>query len=130
DPSGHPHIESLTVTGPFNATGVGDTPSRTQIFVCRPAATASEDECARRIIATLARKAYRRPVTSADLAPVLAFYRQAREARGFEEGIEVALQRILTDPEFVFRAERDPDGVAPGSVYRIGDLELASRLSF
>ena len=156
DPSGHPHVESLTVTGPFNATGVGDTPSRQRIFLCRPSSasaspelrrgksdelpaqsrrsspevTASEDGCARRIISALARKAYRRPVTAADLDPILAFYRKARDARGFEEGIEVALQRILTDPEFVFRAERDPEDAAPGSVYRIGDLELASRLSF
>ena len=130
DPSGHPHVESLTVTGPFNATGVADTPSRQRILVCRPSGPASEEPCARRIIATLARKAYRRPVTPADLDPILSFYRKGRDARGFEEGIEVALQRILTDPEFVFRAERDPLDAAPGSVYRIGDLELASRLSF
>ncbi len=114
DPSGHPHIESLTVTGPFNSTGVGDTPSRRKIFVCRPAGPATEDGCARRIISTLARKAYRRPVTDSDIKPVLGFFRAARDARGFEEGIEVALQRILTDPQFVFRAERDPDAAAPG----------------
>src|SRR5204862_2504020 len=108
DPSGHPHIESLTVTGPFKSTGVGDTPSRRQIFVCRPAAPASDEPCARRIIATLARRAYRRPVTAADLQPILALYRTARAARGFDEGIEVGLQRVLTDPEFVFGAEPDP----------------------
>jgi cytochrome c551/c552 len=130
DPSGHPHVESLTVTGPFNATGAGDTPSRRRIFVCRPSSPVSDEPCARRIIAALARKAYRRPVTPADLDPILAFYRTARDARGFEEGIEVALQRILTDPEFVFRAERDPEDAAPGTVYRVSDLELASRLSF
>jgi mono/diheme cytochrome c family protein len=130
DPSGHPHIESLTVTGPFSSKGVGDTPSRRKIFVCHPANRISEAPCAQRIISTLARKAYRRPVTHVDIQPLLNFYRAARDARGFEEGIEVALQRILTDPEFVFRAERDPEDAAPGTVYRISDLELAARLSF
>ena len=130
DPSGHPHIESLTITGPFNAKGVGDTPSRRRIFVCRPSSQAAEEPCAMRVISTLARRAYRRPVTQTDLQPLLQLYRTARNARGFEEGIEVAIQRILTDPEFVFRVERDPAGAAPDSVYRISDLELASRLSF
>jgi mono/diheme cytochrome c family protein len=130
DPSGHPHVESLTITGPFNSRGAGDTPSRRKIFVCRPSNRTAEEPCAVRIISTLARRAYRRPVTQADLQPLLRFYRTARHASGFEEGIEVAVQRILTDPEFVFRAERDPEGAAPDSVYRISDLELASRLSF
>ena len=146
DPSGHPHIESLTITGPLGPRSVGDTPSRRKIFVCRPSGPESdgstpltvspersrraEQPCAVRIISRLARRAYRRPVTQTDVQPLVQFYRTARDARGFEEGIEVAVQRILTDPEFVFRAERDPEGVAPGSVYRISDLELASRLSF
>jgi mono/diheme cytochrome c family protein len=130
DPSGHPHIESLTITGPFNSKGAGDTPSRRKVFVCQPSSPATEEPCAIRILSTLARRAYRRPVTPADLQPLLQFYRTASHARGFEEGIEVAVQRILTDPDFVFRAERDPAGVPPGSAYRISDLELASRLSF
>ncbi|PWT83077.1 MAG: hypothetical protein C5B57_07565 [Blastocatellia bacterium] len=172
DPSGHPHIQTLTITGPFNPTGPGDTPSRRKIFICHPATAASapleeapassdgstpltvgreqsrrakaparsrrsspdveasEDTCATRIISNLARRAYRRPVSQFDLRPLLHFYRASRSEGGFEAGIEGALQRILTDPEFVFRAERDPEGLRPGTVYRIGDLELASRLSF
>jgi hypothetical protein len=130
DPSGHPHIESLTVSGPFDAKGAGDTPSRRKIFLCRPSNRVPEEDCVRRIVSTLARHAYRRPVTRGDVQPLLSFYHTARQARGFEGGIEVALQRILTDPEFVFRAEHDPEHAAPGDVYAISDLELASRLSF
>ena len=130
DPSGYPHIESLTVSGPFNTTGVGDTLSRRKVFLCRPSDQSPEEACVRRIVSTLARHAYRRPVTRGDIEPLIGFYHAARAARGFEGGIEVALQRILTDPELVFRAERDPEHAPPGTVYAIGDLELASRLSF
>jgi mono/diheme cytochrome c family protein len=130
DVAGEPHIDTLTVIGPFNPTGPGDTPSRRRVFFCRPVTTDQEDACAHQIIARLARRAYRRPVKTRDLEPLLNFYRRGRQAKDFERGIELALQRILADPEFVFRVEQDPPNVAPGRLYRIGDLELASRLSF
>jgi cytochrome c5 len=130
DVAGEPHVDTLTITGPFNPTGPGDTPSRRKIFICRPSTAAAEAPCARRIISTLARRAYRRPVTAADLQPLLEFYQAGRQAKNFERGIEVALQRMLTDPEFIFRTEKDPPHVTAGRPYRISDLELASRLSF
>jgi catechol 2,3-dioxygenase-like lactoylglutathione lyase family enzyme len=131
DSDGVPRFETVTISGPYKATGAGDTPSRRRIFTCRPAATAAaETACARQIVATLARRAYRRPVNDADVAPVLAFYQAGRARGGFDDGIQVAVQRILSDPEFVFRAEREPQGRASRAAYRITDLELASRLSF
>ncbi|MGE3510804.1 MAG: DUF1592 domain-containing protein, partial [Vicinamibacterales bacterium] len=125
-----PHIGTVTVSGPFNALPASDTPSRRRIFTCRPAAAAEEDRCARRIVSTLARRAYRRPVTDADLQPLLAFYADARARRGFEAGIERAIQAILVSPAFLYRIESDPADVRPDDVYRLTDLELASRLSF
>jgi hypothetical protein len=134
DTVGHPHLDSFTLTGPFHATGSGDTPSRRRIFFCHPASgteVAGQDAaCAKRIISTIARRAYRGAVTSSDLSRLYTFYEEGRRDGGFERGIQVALQRILASPKFVFRAERDPEGVAPGAVYRVSDLELASRLSF
>jgi hypothetical protein len=134
DWSGRPHMQTLAITGPFKPTGPGDTPSRRQIFTCRPSAPAgsptAESACARQILTTLARRAYRKPVTDADLQPVLSFYETGRARGGFERGIEMGLQRILASPQFMFRVERDPPNVAPGTVYRISDVELASRLSF
>jgi hypothetical protein len=113
-------------------TGSGETASRDRIFVCQPDSAADEDEarCARTILSTLARRAFRRPVTDHDLQPLLSFYETGRADHGFEAGIQAALERILIDPEFLFRIERDPIGAAPGTVYRLSDLELASRLSF
>jgi hypothetical protein len=128
--AGLPHVENLIVAGPYNPTGPGDTPSRRQIFTCHPAKPADELTCAKTILSALARRAYRRPVTDADLQPILAFYEQGRKAAGFDGGIERALRLILSSPQFVFRFEHDPAGIAPGSVYRISDVELASRLSF
>ena len=128
-----PRLENVIITGPFGAPGspTGDTPSRQRIFVCRPSSPrTTEEACARQVLSTLARRAYRRPVSDADLAGLLRFYTQGREAGGFEAGIELALRRLLVSPEFLFRVERDPAGVAPNTAYRIGDLELASRLSF
>lgn len=125
-----PAVASLTLNGPFNAKGLGDTPSRMKIFSCRPNASVSEDACAKQILSTLARGAFRRPVTDADVDDLLGFYRSARTQGKFEDGIEAALERILVDPEFLFRIERDPPKAVAGSVYRISDLELASRLSF
>jgi mono/diheme cytochrome c family protein len=130
DWSGHPHVQSLAIAGPFNATGPGTTPSRQRIFVCRPSNPRGEPACARQIIATLARRAYRQPVTDADIRQVLPFYDAGRRQGTFETGIQKAVTRILASPRFVFRVERDPDRAQPGSVYRISDVELASRLSF
>jgi Protein of unknown function (DUF1592)/Protein of unknown function (DUF1588)/Protein of unknown function (DUF1585)/Protein of unknown function (DUF1587)/Protein of unknown function (DUF1595)/Planctomycete cytochrome C len=129
-PRVQPAVHSLSIAGPFEAGGAGDTPSRTRILVCRPATPANEQDCARRILTTFARRAYRRPVTDRDLAAPLEFYADARRTEGFESGIEMALRAILTSPEFLFRIEREVDGLARGVPYRISDVELASRLSF
>ncbi len=128
---GNPAAESITIEGPFDATGVSDTPSRTRIFSCRPRAgsESSEQSCARTILRTVARRAYRRAVTDDDVDTLLAFYRIGRRD-GFEAGIETALQRILVSPDFLFRIEHDPSGAAAGGTYRVSDVELASRLSF
>ncbi len=127
---GMPHIDTVTITGPHDAR-VGDTPSRDRIFVCEPATEADEPGCVRQIVATLARRAYRRPVTDAEVATLLGFYEVARaDGRGFEAGVQRALQRLLVSPDFIFRIEHDPADAEPDSIYRISDLELASRLSF
>jgi Protein of unknown function (DUF1592)/Protein of unknown function (DUF1588)/Protein of unknown function (DUF1585)/Protein of unknown function (DUF1587)/Protein of unknown function (DUF1595)/Planctomycete cytochrome C len=127
-----PHLSGVEILGPYNITGPGNTPSRARIFTCRPSSQGEEPACAKKIISTLARHAYRRPVTDADVEPLLNFYRSGRQgANGsFDKGIEMALRRILADPQFVFRFERDPENVPVGSAHRITDLELASRLSF
>jgi cytochrome c551/c552 len=125
-----PHLREVTVTGPKNVTGVSDTPSRRKIFTCRPAAGADEIPCARKIISALARQAYRRPFTDADVEDLLSIYQQGRNRGDFDSGIQAAIEAIISDPEFVFRFERNPANVAPGSNYRISDLELASRLSY
>ena len=128
--NGLPLIERVQITGPFDSTGAGDTPSRRRIFSCRPANAAEELPCARKILGTLARRAYRRPVTDNDLELLLSFYQKGKNRGSFDTGIETALRLILADPKFLFRSEPDPAGVAPGSNYRLTDLELASRLSF
>ncbi len=125
-----PHLGTLTITGPFDATGVEDTPARRRIFVCRPANAAEEAPCARQILSSLARRAYRRPVGGRDLAPLVAFYEEGRLAGGFEAGIERALRALLVSPDFLFRVVSDPAGAEPGTPYRLNDLELASRISF
>ncbi|PYS05547.1 MAG: hypothetical protein DMG12_07210 [Acidobacteria bacterium] len=134
DPLGYrglPAVDRVSVTGPFKPTGAGDTPSRRQILVCRPASSADELTCAKKIIGTLARRAYRRPVTDDDLQSLIEFYQRGRNEGGnFESGIEAAVQLILASPDFLFRFEPDPDSLAADAVYRIGDLQLASRLSF
>lgn len=127
---GQPYLSKVTIAGPYDATVAEDTPARRRIFVCRPAAAAEDRACARKIISTLAGRAYRRPITDDDLQVLLQFYDQGRATQGFENGIERALARILVSPSFLFRIERDPADVAPGAVYRISDVELASRLSF
>jgi Protein of unknown function (DUF1592)/Protein of unknown function (DUF1588)/Protein of unknown function (DUF1585)/Protein of unknown function (DUF1587)/Protein of unknown function (DUF1595)/Planctomycete cytochrome C len=128
--AGLPHVENLIVAGPYNPTGPGDTPSRRQIFLCKPANTAEELPCATKILTAMARRAYRRPVTDADLSPLMQFYKEGRGSGGFDGGIERALRLILSNPQFLFRFEQEPANLAAGSVYRISDVELASRLSF
>jgi mono/diheme cytochrome c family protein len=127
-PRMQPAVFKVVVTGPFEPTGAGDTPSRQRIFICRPASAAQETGCAKRIISTFVRRAYRRPVTDDDLKTPMAFYEQGRSDGGFDAGIETALRKILIAPEFLFRVERDPSPAS--SAYRISDVELASRLSF
>jgi mono/diheme cytochrome c family protein len=132
--NGIPLIEHVQIAGPFNPTGPGDTPSRRRIFICHPdgasTGSAAQTACARRILSTLARRAYRRPVSQADVDALMRFYTVARAKATFDKGIEGALRFILTSPQFLFRGEPDPPGVAPGSIYPASDLELASRLSF
>jgi len=126
-----PHLSRVVITGPYNPTGLGDTPSRRRVLVCRPASASDETTCARQIVSTLARRAFRRVVNDNDVASLLTFYQQERDRTGnFEAGIEMAVRRILADPEFIFRFEPTPAGVAPNTPYRIRDTELASRLSF
>ena len=130
-----PYVESVTIAGPYESSGarpVEGTPSRERIFTCRPARgeAAEETVCAREILSAVARRAYRRPVDEDDVARLLAFYDRGRAAGSFDTGIEMALRRLLVSPEFLFRVERDPEGVAAGESYRVSDLELASRLSF
>jgi len=135
----YPHVGQVTIEGPHDAKGATDTASRQKIFTCRPAAKGSgaagparadEDACARRIITTLARQAFRRPATAAEMKELTQFYQSGRGEGGFEGGIEAALQRILADPQFIYRGEREPATAVAGKPYRITDLELASRLSF
>ena len=126
-----PHLSRVVITGPYNPTGLGDTPSRRRVLVCRPASASDETTCARQIVSTLARRAFRRAMNDNDVASLLTFYQQERDRTGnFEAGIEMAVRRILADPEFIFRFEPTPAGVAPNTPYRIRDTELASRLSF
>jgi hypothetical protein len=127
---GSPQVDRIVISGPYQITGRGDTPSRERIFVCRPSSAAQEATCAHSILSTLARRAFRRTVTDADVKPLLAFYQRGRAEGDFDKGIEKALTAMLVSPDFLFRAEHDPKGSAPGTVYRIGDFELASRLSF
>ena len=129
--AGLPAVSRIVVTGPLAAAGRGDTPTRRRIFTCRPAAgDAAEAACAERILAGLARRAYRGLATDADVRELVGFYEAGRTGGGFEAGIEAALWRLLASPKFLFRFEFDPPDAAPGAAYRIGDLELASRLSF
>jgi len=125
-----PAIASVTISGPFNVTGPGETPSRKRIFGCRPKTSADEPACARQILSTLTRRAYRRPSTESDMQRLMPFYTAGKTEGGFDRGIQKALERVLVSPQFLFRIETDPATAAPGSIHRISDLELASRLSF
>jgi hypothetical protein len=125
-------VSSIVIEGPYNATSVGDTPARKRIFICQPAQASDELPCAKKILSTLARRAFRRPVPENDVSveTLLAFYQAGREQGTFEDGVQQAVARILVDPQFLFRFEREAPGVREGAVYRLSDLELASRLSF
>jgi hypothetical protein len=125
-----PHVSRVDITGPFDASGPGDTPSRRRIFICQPAVAGEERACAAEILTNLARRAYRRPVADGDIESLMSLYEQGRAKGSFEAGIEMALRRILADPEFVFRFERPPAEVPRDGVYALNDIELASRLSF
>ena len=131
DITGDPSVDRLSIEGPFQQTGPGETASRKKIFTCRPANAQDELPCARAILTTLSRRAYRRPVTENDLEAPLSFFQRGRNNGGsFEAGIESALQLILASPEFLVRFEPDPDNVTADAPYRVSDLALASRLSF
>lgn len=131
-----PHLQFFSINGPHAVTGVSDTPSRRRIFVCRPVRAADELVCAREIVSRLASQAYRRPVGEADVEGLMSFYQSGRVVDGgslggdFESGIRTSLQAILASPHFVFRLEQTHEGIEPGQIYRVSDLELASRLSF
>jgi hypothetical protein len=127
----YPHVGQVFIEGPFDGLVATSTQSRDKVFECYPESGAHEGECARKIVTTLAGKAFRRPATEADLEELMGFFAAGREEGGsFDYGVEAALQRILADPEFIYRSEIEPPGVAAGAPYRISDLELASRLSF
>jgi len=123
-------VRTVAINGPINASGPGDTPSRRTIFTCTPASQADEAACARQILENLAYRAYRRPVSDSAMDTIMSFYRDGREQRDFDTGIQYGLSRILVDPMFVFRFEEEPDNVRDGESYEIAPYELASRLSF
>ena len=128
--AGNSSVQSIAITGPLNPSGAGDTPSRRRIFVCYPNSASEEPACARKILLALARRGYRQPPSAEDMDTLLSFFANGRKNGTFDAGVEAAVARVLADPRFVFRFEHEPAGVAPGTPYRISDLELASRLSF
>jgi hypothetical protein len=129
-PRPSPAVYQVSITGPYDAKGPGETPSRRRILICRPAGPADEEACAKKILSALLRRAYRGRATDAHLERAMKFYRQGREGASFDAGIERALSSILVNPQFLFRVERDPAGLAPKTAYKVSDLDLASRLSF
>ena len=129
-PSAELAISSLLIGGPYNARVPQDSPSRRRVFVCQPASASDETACATKILSTIARRAYRRSVANDDVKTLLDFYQRGRADSNFDGGIRAALERLLISPDFLFRIEADPDSIAPGTPYRLSDVELASRLSF
>ena len=127
---GNPAVEIVSIGGPYGAPATGDSPSRRQVFTCRPEGAASEEPCAKKILSALAARAYRRPVTEQEVQTVLGFYKAGRAESGFDAGIQRGIERILAAPSFLFRIEREPAAMAAGTAYRLSDLDLASRLSF
>jgi len=128
--NGEPLVDYVSLTGPFDATGRGETPSRAQIFTCRPGSDVEELPCAEEILSALARRAYRRPATEEDIGLLLRYFESARKQADFDAGIQNALRVMLANPAFLYRSEPDPQGVSPGEIYPVEDLALASRLSF
>ena len=129
-PDGNPALSSVQISGPYTVDGPGNTPTRRRIFTCKAATPGDEPACAREILSTLARHAYRRPVTEADVRTLLDFYEAGRRDGSFDDGIGFALERLLADPDFLYRIEREPVDIARGASYPVSDVELASRLSF
>jgi mono/diheme cytochrome c family protein len=127
---GYAAVEEVAISGPYRVDDPGDTPSRRRVFVCRPRSAESERSCARQILSALAKRAYRRAITQADIDTLLRFYEQGRGEGSFDAGIQLALERLLISPDFLFRVERDPLGVAPAGTYALDGFALASRLSF
>jgi hypothetical protein len=125
-----PAIYQVSINGPYNAKGPGNSSSRRTILIAEPKSTSDEEPCAEKIISRLARRAYRRAIAAEDLQQALQIYRETQEAEGFEAGIEAAISSILVSPEFLFRVETDPSGLSPNTTYRVPDIQLASRLSF
>ena len=125
-----PHLQTLTIAGPYTVKGMSDTPSRRRIFTCVPASGKEEKACAEKILSALARQAYRRPANDSDMEYLMTYYQEGRQEGNFETGIRMAVQAIISNPKFVFRFENNPSSIAPGRNYRIGDLELATRLSY
>lgn len=128
--NGLPLVDHVQITGPFKPTGSGDTASRKAVFTCQPKTAAAEAPCAKQILSSLAKRAYRRPVSDADLASLMSLYEAGRKDASFEKGVQNALRLILANPKFIFRSEPDPKSALPGSTRRLTDLELATRLSF
>ena len=129
-PDGNPALDRVEIHGPLTVDGPGDTPTRRRLFTCTPAAEADERPCAADILGALARRAYRRPVSDDDVETLLDFFDIGRRGGSFDAGIGLALERVLADPEFLYRIEQDPVDSPPGAIYEIPDLDLASRLSF
>ena len=125
-----PAVFQVSITGPYDSTEAGDSPSRKKIFTATPTSAADEEACAKKILSPIMRRAYRRPITDEDLARPLKFFREARTGGGFDAGIEAALSAILVSREFLFRVEQEPNATPPGGVYQVSDIELASRLSY
>ena len=123
-------VDTLQVMGPYAAKTPKASPSRDRILICQPSAAVAEGPCATRILTRIARRAYRRPVTAADVRSLMAYFTEGRRGGTFEDGIQLALEKLMVSPDFLFRVERDPARVAPGTAYRVSDIELASRLSF
>jgi mono/diheme cytochrome c family protein len=127
---GNPAVEIVMIGGPYGSASPGDSISRKKIFTCRPSSAAAEEPCARKVLSTLATRAYRRPVSEDEIHTLMGFYSAGRAEENFDGGVRRGLERILAAPSFLFRIEREPSGVAAGSTYQLSDLELASRLSF
>jgi len=125
-----PHVGKVVINGPYDSKGTGDSPARRRLLTCKPTTAAQETTCAKQVLTSVARRAYRRPLNNEDVETLMSFYQRGRNNGTFDSGVEMALRRILADTEFIFRKEAEPSSTKPGQKYRISDVELASRLSF